>query len=164
MVPGGVSNDDKPEKFYENADTMKKLVIDENKNKSGIYCLTNKSTGDFYIGQSANLSARFKNYYSISYITSRSNLIISRALIKYGYSNFSIKNLEYCDKSVLLEREQYYLDTLNPPYNILKLAGSSRGFKQSEETKKKISKSLKGVYTGRRVPYLGGSILKKPRN
>ena len=45
-------------------------------------------------------------------------------------------------------REQYYLDSLNPPYNILKLAGSSSGFKLSEETKKKISKALKGVYTG----------------
>ena len=60
----------------------------------------------------------------------------------------TLKILEYCDKSVLLEREQYYLDSLNPPYNILKLAGSSSGFKLSEETKKKISKALKGVYTG----------------
>ena len=103
--------------------------------------MTNKSTGDFYIGQSSNLSARFINYYNVSYLASKGNLIICRALIKYGYSNFSLKILEYCDKSVLLEREQYYLDSLNPPYNILKLAGSSSGFKLSEETKKKIRKA-----------------------
>ena len=78
------SNEDKPEKFYENADTKKKLIIKENKNKSGIYRWTNKSTGDFYIGQSINLSARFINYYNISYLASKNHLIICRALIKYG--------------------------------------------------------------------------------
>ena len=35
---------------------------------------------------------------------------------------------------------------LNPKYNTLKIAGSSSGHKLSEETKAKISKSLKGVY------------------
>ena len=152
------SNEDKrivPEKFYENADTLKKLIIDENKNKSGIYRWTNKSTGDIYIGQSTNLSSRFINYYNISYLSSKIHLIISRALIKYGYSKFSLEILEYCDKSVLLKREQYYLDKLNPSYNILKLAGSSKGFKHSEETKAKISKSLKGIYTGNKSALFG---------
>jgi group I intron endonuclease len=54
--------------------------------------------------------------------------------------------LEYCDKSDLILREQYYLDKLNPEYSILKIAGSSRGYKHSQETKTKISKSLKGIY------------------
>jgi hypothetical protein len=35
------------------------------------------------------------------------------------------------------------MDKFNPQYNILKIAGSSLGFKQSEETKLKISKALK---------------------
>jgi group I intron endonuclease len=112
-----------PVKSYENAGTMRKLIIKENENQSGIYRWTNKSTGDIYIGQSTNLSARFIHYFNISYLTSKKQLIISRALIKYGYSGFSLEILEYCEKSVLLEREQYYLDKLNPPYNILKIAG-----------------------------------------
>ena len=37
-----------------------------------------------------------------------------------------------------MDREQYYLDCLKPEYNILKIAGSSLGFKHSEETKVKI--------------------------
>ena len=84
----------------------------------------------------------------MSYLKSKENLIISRALIKYGYSNFSLTILEYCDKSELLKREQYYLDKLGPKYNILKIAGSSLGYTLSEETKAKISKALKGVYIG----------------
>jgi hypothetical protein len=46
------------------------------------------------------------------------------------------------EKSLLLEKEQFYLTELNPPYNILKIAGSSKGFKHSEKSKSKISISL----------------------
>jgi hypothetical protein len=60
--------------------------------------------------------------------------MIYKALIKYGYSNFKLDILEYCDKSVLISREQFYIDNLNPRYNILKVAGSLTGFKHSEET------------------------------
>src|ERR1700733_9532476 len=106
--------------------------------KSGIYMWTNKLTNDLYIGQSKDISKRFKNYFNLSYLVSRNNYIISRAFIKYGYSNLSLTILEYCDKSDLLLREQYYFDKFSPQYNILKIAGSSRGFKHSEETKRKI--------------------------
>jgi group I intron endonuclease len=142
-------------KYYQNADLNKKLIVDENEGKSGIYRWTNKLTGEFYIGQSRNLSNRFKKYYSFSYLSSKSNFIISRALIKYGYSNFSVEILEYCDPCNLMEREQYYFNKLNPKYNILKVAGSSLGFKQSDKTKLLISKSLKGVYVGDKSPLFG---------
>lgn len=35
-------------------------------------------------------------------------------------------------------REQYYIDTLNPQYNILSKSGSSYGYRHSEETKEKF--------------------------
>ena len=135
-------------KFYENLFDMKKIILNENKGKSGIYMLTNNINKKIYIGQSSNLSNRFKNYFYISYIKSQANLIINRALIKYGYSNFSLTILEYCDISDLLTREQFYFDKLNPQYNILKkkIARNSLKSKHSENTKAKISKSLKGVY------------------
>jgi group I intron endonuclease len=135
-------------KIYEDIYTMRKDILKENVKKSGIYMLTNKITGDIYIGQSIDISNRFKNYLNLSYIKSKNNYIISRALIKYGYSNFSLTILEYCDLSDLSNREQYYFDLLIPQYNILKIAGSSKGFKHSESTKNKISKALKGVYVG----------------
>jgi group I intron endonuclease len=133
-------------KFYEDAYSMRKSIIKDNKNKSGIYKWTNKLTNEIYIGQSVNLAKRFINYFNMSYLKNREALIISRALIKYGYSNFSLEILEYCDIADLIKREQYYLDKLSPKYNILKIAGSCLGRKLTEETKAKISKSLKGVY------------------
>ena len=99
------------------------------------------------MGQSADIAKRLKNYFNISYLKSRSSLIISRAIIKYGYSKFSFSILEYCDKSELVIREQYYLDKLNPQYNILKIAGSSKRHKHLDETKIRISNILKGIST-----------------
>ena len=116
---------------------------------------TNKITNDIYIGQSRDLSKRFINYFNLSDLKSKHSLIITRALIKYGYLNFSLTILEYCDKSVLPQTEQYYFDKLNPQYNILKIAGSSLNHKLSNETKAKISKSLKGVYVKEKSALFG---------
>ena len=52
--------------------------------------------------------------------------------------------LEVCDPSHCLEREQYYMDCLNPKYNIYPTAGSPLGRIVSDETKRKISESLTG--------------------
>jgi group I intron endonuclease len=148
-----------PSVVYEDAYSMKKAILMENKGKAGIYMLTNKLTGDIYVGQSIDLRKRFIKYFSLSYINSRKELIISRALIKYGYSNFSVTILEYCIGSELDVKEQYYFYKLNPQYNIQKIAGgSSKGLILSEETKSKISKSLKGVYAGEKAYWYGQSM------
>ena len=144
-------------KFYEDPYSTKKLILKDNKGKSGIYKWTNKLTNDIYIGQSVDLAKRFRSYLNLNYLNNRKTLVISRALIKYGYSNFTLEILEYCDSDNLTEREQYYFDKLNPKYNTLKLAGSSSGHKLSEETKEKISKSLKGVYVKEKSALYGRS-------
>ena len=144
-----------PIKMYEDPFSIKKTIIKENKGKSGIYLWTNKLTKDIYVGQSKDLSKRFIKYFSFSYLKSRDVLIISRALIKYGYSNFNLTILEYCDISELNQREQYYFDKLEPKYNLLKVAGSSLNHKHSEKTKAKISTALKGVYVKEKSPLFG---------
>lgn len=77
--------------------------------------------------------------------------MIYKALLKYGYSNFSLEILEYCDPQNIIKREQYYLDKLNPEYNLLKFAGSSLGFKHSAETLAKLS----AANTGKNHPMFG---------
>jgi group I intron endonuclease len=61
-------------------------------------------------------------------------MLINKALIKYGYSNFQLEILEYCDSSDLIKIEQHYLELLKPEYNILQIAGSSLGYKHTEKT------------------------------
>jgi group I intron endonuclease len=58
--------------------------------------------------------------------------------LKYGYSGFKLEIIEYCNKDDLLNREQYYMDLLKPKYNVYKIAGSSLGYKHTEETVAKL--------------------------
>lgn len=87
------SSDINSVKYYEDAYSMKKLIIKDNKNKAGLYKWTNKLTNDIYIGQSVDLSKRFIGYFNLSYLKNRNTLVINRALIKYGYSNFTLEIL-----------------------------------------------------------------------
>jgi hypothetical protein len=128
-----------PEISYSNADTLKEAILNENKSKSGIYRFTNTINGKSYIGSSVNLRKRFNHYYSgSSLLRTKTTSAISNALLKYGYSNFTLEILEYCDPSDTIKREQHYLDLLKPEYNILSIAGSSLGRKHTESTKAKL--------------------------
>lgn len=70
---------------------------------------------------------------------------IYKAILKYGYKNFSLYILEYCESNVLIKKEQYYIDLLKPDYNILKIAGYSLGFKHSKATITQMSINNIGV-------------------
>jgi len=54
-------------------------------------------------------------------------IIIYRALLKYGYKNFSLDILEYCEPDVLIKREQYYIKIIKLEYNILKVNDNNLG-------------------------------------
>ena len=127
-------------KKYENADILKLQAVSENKGKSGVYRWINNVNGKTYIGSSINLGKRLGNYFNLNYI-STSKMLISKALIKYGYSNFSLEIIEYCDRSDAILREQYYLDICKPEYNLLKVAGSSLGYVHTENTIAKMRDS-----------------------
>ncbi len=126
-----------PVKKYVNADQDKVSIFADNRNKTGVYRWINNLNKNTYIGSSTNLSVRFYTYYSLAYLV-KSNRPIERALLKHGYSNFTLEILEYCDKDNLLKREQFYLDNLKPEYNIVEKAGSTLGYKHTEESLKKM--------------------------
>ena len=133
---------------YANTDMDKSKIYEENRGKSGVYRWNNLITNKSYVGSSLSLSNRFSIYYSLKAmgkkLSSRSSAIYS-ALLKYGHSNFSLNILEYCEPNMLISREQYYIDSLNPEYNILKVAGNRQGYKHSEKTKIKIGKKHEGI-------------------
>lgn len=116
-----------PVAVYLNAYTDKLKIIKENRGKSGIYRWTHLNSNKCYIGSSIDLSRRFRDYLNKIYILHdlRKNMAINKALLKYGYSQFKLEILEYCDTKDIVKREQYYIDYFNPEYNILKVAYSS---------------------------------------
>jgi len=129
-----------PARVYNNTDKDKELIINENKGQSGIYRWVHKESGKSYIGSSNKLNIRFKQYFNYNHITyPKRNMTIYKALLKYGYAEFRLEILEYCNTNKLIEREQFYFDKYNPEYNILKIAGSPLGYRHSEAAKNLIS-------------------------
>lgn len=133
----------KPIVTYPDADLNKSIMLRDNKDKAVIYCWVNKVNGKTYVGSSVNLTARLYKYFSVKHLN-KYKTPIHNALLKYGFNNFSLEILEYCEQGVdPITREQYYFGLLNPEYNILEIAGSSLGFKHSDETLKFFKNSRK---------------------
>jgi hypothetical protein len=130
---------------YNNVDIAKLQILQDNADKSGIYLFTNLINGKRYIGSSQNLRNRFLNYLNTKYLLRNTCMNICKAFLKYGYSNFSLTILEYCEPSKCLEREGYYQQKFNPEYNLAKEPGAPMsGRKHSDETKILMSDNKKG--------------------
>ena len=76
-------------------------------------------------------------------------------MAKYGIDNFKFEIIEECDKSILSEREKYWIKFYNSVapngYNLTTGGEGGNTFqyrteKEMEETKEKLKKSLKGHY------------------
>nr|QJQ35221.1 GIY-YIG endonuclease [Fusarium ramigenum]SNU76836.1 TPA: GIY-YIG endonuclease [Fusarium oxysporum f. sp. lycopersici]SNU77060.1 TPA: GIY-YIG endonuclease [Fusarium oxysporum f. sp. cucumerinum]SNU77837.1 TPA: GIY-YIG endonuclease [Fusarium oxysporum]SNU76885.1 TPA: GIY-YIG endonuclease [Fusarium oxysporum f. sp. lycopersici] len=127
---------------YSDVVSCKPAIYSMNRGKSGVYCWRNKISNKAYVGSGLDLTRRLNDYLKPRYLKKEllsKNSKIYGSLLKYGYSNFSLDILEYCEQpDLLIEREQYYIDLLNPEYNICKVAGSRSGCKHSPETLLKL--------------------------
>lgn len=93
----------------------------------GIYIITNKITGNSYIGQSVDIETRFKTHKSRALSTNQKveehDKALYRAIRKYGIDNFEFNILETLlttDRDYLNERERYWIafyDTYHNGYN-----------------------------------------------
>lgn len=132
-------------KFYDSFKEDRVNILKEQRDKSGVYCLINKVNGHSYVGSSINLASRMRNYLNKAFLKSKqnANMPITRSLLKYDYSNFSLLILEYVEPEFLTSRETYYITHIIPYYNVLKQGYSSLGYIHTEETKKLLSELAK---------------------
>lgn len=105
---------------------------------SGIYKLYNTANGKFYIGSSQNVKARIKGHLRDLKKDKHGNRHLQFSYNKYG-NVFDYEILEECRIEVLIEREQFYIDYFKPDYNLHLIAGSPKGYKHSENAKKRIA-------------------------
>lgn len=78
---------------------------------TGIYKITEISTGKCYVGQAANLSDRWKQHIKrgVGADTPTRNKLYP-AMIAAGPENFTFEVVEECDRALLDEREDYWQD------------------------------------------------------
>jgi excinuclease UvrABC nuclease subunit len=116
------------------AEVSQAEVLKSLNGKSGIYKRTNNLNGKSYVGSSINLHRRIQEYFNPERSLrelKRGESMLYKSFLKYGYKSFTLEILEVVNvdelnsteaRTLLLSREQYYIDLLNPEYNILKVA------------------------------------------
>lgn len=132
-------------------------LTDEDLTHVGVYKITNKQNGHFYVGSSdRSFKERLKEHcrYFEQYVknpTRRcSNPILWNAYKKYGLENFKFEILEILDGYTyfdILTQEEYYINFLHPEYNVClfpsKGGKPNLGRKLSKEWKDKIGEKSK---------------------
>lgn len=106
----------------------------------GIYKVTNKINNKSYIGQSKNIEQRMRDHKSIS---REKNVLLKRALKKYGVENFKYEVIEICELNKLDEREIYWISVLKPEYNLDTGGKGSPNHIVSPQTRKILSEKGK---------------------
>lgn len=103
----------------------------------GIYMIINLLNGKRYIGSSVNIRQRLWTHRSELRHNHHSNAYLQSAWNKYGESNFDYSILEKCSEDNKFDREQFYIDTMCPEYNIcIEVVNNPP---KSEDTRKKHS-------------------------
>lgn len=129
----------------------------------GIYSIFNTKTNKYYIGSSVNIKRRFNEHKKHLQYNNHINPHLQSTYNKYGLSSLIFNIIEECDESLLEERENYYINKYKSNdsrygYNIAiayhgkmkqevkdKISKSNKGRIFTEDHKKKLSESHKGM-------------------
>jgi group I intron endonuclease len=116
---------------------------------SGIYKITNKVNGKFYIGSSNNIKRRWGHHKSNLRSGTHTNYHLQNSYDKHGEDQFEFVLIEEVRRANLLAKEQEYLDEAfggdQEIYNISRVAGSPMaGLNHTEEVKQLLSEKLSG--------------------
>jgi len=91
-----------------------------------------------YVGSAASFKDRKSKHLTELRKNIHGNQKLQNHFNKYGEGDLVFTIIEPCLKYSLIEREQFYIDSLKPFFNICKRAGNSLGRLASEETKAKM--------------------------
>lgn len=123
--------------------------------QSGIYKIVNKINNKCYIGSSVDIRRRKRYHFSQLRCNKHHSILLQSSFNKNGEKNFILEIIELCDISVLLEREQFYLDkykSYDPKngYNISNKADRRSGIEAWNKGMKFPKKS--GVFHFKSIP------------
>ena len=120
------------------------------KNKiSGVYKITNKLTGDFYIGSSKNIKQRWYRHKCSSSWKRLPNSKLYKAMAEFGLDIFLFNIIEETDN--LREREQYWIDQLKPSYNDYRANGID--IERQIETSRRCTKEWYKIHRDEELVY-----------
>ncbi|HZU01529.1 MAG TPA: GIY-YIG nuclease family protein [Ktedonobacteraceae bacterium] len=119
----------------------------------GIYAIVNKVNGHMYVGSTRDLRGRWWTHRHNLRKGVRENPVLLNAWAKYGEEAFEFVEIELFElledvqalKKALEEREQYYIDTLKPVYNVRPIAQNNTGYHPRPESVEKMKTRVTGL-------------------
>lgn len=102
--------------------------------KNVIYKIGNTVNEKIYIGSTEKFSIRKNQHNHHLKKGTHHSAILQRHVNKYGFDSIYFEIIE-SGVINLIEREQFYIDTLNPYFNIRRIAESMKGTKRNDEQK-----------------------------
>lgn len=118
---------------------------------SAVYVITNNVTGEQYVGASRNVFLRMGRHIGLMLSGTHDNPRLQAAWDEHGEIALDFEIVEHVeDVTQLNQREQAWIDRLQPAYNRVKLArGRPKGSKHSPEVRKRISDAVRAAGVGR---------------
>lgn len=114
-----------------------------------IYKILNKINNYFYIGSSINFISRQKQHIYLLKNNKHHSYKLQHQWNVYKQENFEFIIIEYCTEDNILQKEQNYINSLNPKLNIsLNSTAPMFGRKHNNETIKKFRLINKGEKNG----------------
>lgn len=114
---------------------------------TGIYKITNILNNKVYIGQAMDIQNRIREHKELLNRNCHPNNHLQHSWNLYGDEKFIFSAIEKCDKEILTEREQFWIDFyggINSDNTYNQRDAGSHGT-HSEETKLKLSRLSKGI-------------------
>ena len=90
---------------------------------SGIYKIVNIVNNKLYIGSSKNINDRWIKHKRQLRSNTHHNIHLQRSWNKYGSDNFKFEIVENVDESLLMSREEYWINYTKADYNIGSVGG-----------------------------------------
>ena len=127
---------------------IRRLVRTRFPRSPGIYVITSSVNGKRYVGSTVDLKERKRSHLNLLEREDHYNIHLQNHVNKYGLSVLKFSILEFCIAKHLIKKEQYWYDLLQPEFNLCSVMGSRLGMNHTKETKRKLSKLMKGKGVG----------------
>lgn len=116
--------------------------------RSGIYQIVNTVNGKRYVGSAKVFRLRWSAHRTGLNKNRHHSRHLQASWNKHGADAFVFEIIELCEADRLLAREQFWIDSAKPEFNVCPIAGNTLGRRFTEESKEKI----RAKAVGRKLP------------
>jgi group I intron endonuclease len=115
---------------------------------SGVYMIRNAVKGKIFVGSAVDLKERRSKHWRLLKKGIHHNRHLQRHFNKHGRDDLVFGAIEFCPKEKVIEREQRWIDSLHPKFNVCQKAGSVAKMVESKVGQSKYQSTTATAISG----------------